>query len=219
MIDYRIVPVTPFQQNCSVVWCTTTRKAAVVDPGGDLERITALIETLGVSVEKLLITHGHLDHAGGTARLATQLGVPIEGPHVDDRFWIEGMAEQSRMFGVGGVETFTPDRWLVDGDTVTVGEAVLQVIHTPGHTPGHVVFFEPHSRLAFVGDVLFAGSIGRTDFPRGDHATLIASIRDKLFPLGDDIRFIPGHGPESTFGDERADNPYVGDYALGVRRD
>ena len=133
MIDYRIVPVTPFQQNCSVVWCTTTRKAAVVDPGGDLERITALIETLGVSVEKLLITHGHLDHAGGTARLATQLGVPIEGPHVDDRFWIEGMAEQSRMFGVGGVETFTPDRWLVDGDTVTMGEAVLQVIHTPLH--------------------------------------------------------------------------------------
>lgn len=217
MIEFRSIPVTPFQQNCCVAWCTETRKAAVVDPGGDVERILAFIEQLGVSVERILITHGHLDHAGGTARLASELGVPVEGPHPDDRFWIDGMEEQSRMFGVAGAQTFTPDRWLTDGDTVSIGNASLQVIHTPGHTPGHVVFFEPNSRLAFVGDVLFAGSIGRTDFPRGDHATLISSIRDKLFPLGDDVTFTPGHGPVSTFGEERRGNPFVGDLAMGVR--
>ncbi len=215
MIEYRSLPVTPFQQNCSVVWCKSTRKAAVVDPGGDVDRIIALIEKLGVGVEKILITHGHLDHAGGTAELASRLGVTVEGPHPDDRFWIDGMAEQSRMFGVGGAKTFTPDRWLADGDTVTVGDVDMQVIHAPGHTPGHVVFFEPNSQLAFVGDVLFAGSIGRTDFPRGDHATLIRSIRSKLFPLGDDVSFVPGHGPTSTFGEERLGNPYVSDTALG----
>lgn len=215
MIEYRIVPVTPFQQNCSVLWCSETRQAAVVDPGGDVDRINALIAQLGVSVERILITHGHLDHAGGTARLAEALGVPIEGPHADDRFWIDGMEEQSRMFGVAGAQTFTPDRWLVDGDTVSVGKATLQVIHAPGHTPGHVVFYQAESKIAFVGDVLFAGSIGRTDFPRGDHAMLISSIRDKLFPLGDDVSFVPGHGPVSTFGEERRGNPFVGDFALG----
>lgn len=214
MIEYRTVPVTPFQQNCCVVWCTETRKAAVVDPGGDLDRINAVVEKLGVTVEKILITHGHLDHAGGTAQLAADLGVQIEGPHPEDRFWIEGMEEQSRMFGVAGAQTFTPDRWLDDGDTVTIGNATLKVIHAPGHTPGHVVFFEPESRTAFVGDVLFAGSIGRSDFPRGDHATLIASIRDKLFPLGDEVVFSPGHGPTSTFGQERRSNPFVGDAAV-----
>jgi glyoxylase-like metal-dependent hydrolase (beta-lactamase superfamily II) len=217
MVEFRSIPVTPFQQNCCVAWCTETRKAAVVDPGGDVEKILAFIEQLGVNVERILITHGHLDHAGGTARLASELGVPVEGPHPDDRFWIDGMEEQSRMFGVAGAQTFTPDRWLTDGDTVGIGNASLQVIHTPGHTPGHVVFFEPGSRLAFVGDVLFAGSIGRTDFPRGDHATLISSIRDKLFPLGDDVTFTPGHGPVSTFGEERRGNPFVGDLAMGVR--
>lgn len=211
MIDCRIVPVTPFQQNCSVLWCKQTMKAAVVDPGGDLERILAAVEQLGVTVEKILITHGHIDHAGGTAKLARALGVPIEGPQLEDSFWIEGMPDQSRMFGFPEVETFTPDRWLDDGDTVTVGEQTFQVIHTPGHTPGHVVFFHPEARLALVGDVLFAGSIGRTDFPRGDHATLIGSIRDKLFPLGDDVTFVPGHGPTSTFGRERATNPFVAD--------
>ncbi len=213
MIDCRIVPVTPFEQNCSIVWCEKTRKAAVVDPGGDLDRITAAVAQLGVTVEKILITHGHIDHAGGTAALARQLGVPVEGPQVEDRFWIEGMPEQSRMFGFPGVEAFEPDRWLEDGDTVTVGEEILEVIHTPGHTPGHVVFFHPGARLAIVGDVLFAGSIGRTDFPRGDHATLIRSIREKLFPLGDDVTFLPGHGPTSTFGEERESNPFVGSYA------
>ncbi|MGL1831991.1 MBL fold metallo-hydrolase [Rhodocyclaceae bacterium SMB388] len=211
MIDCRIVPVTPFEQNCSIVWCEATKKAAVVDPGGDLDRIVAAAAKLGVTIEKILITHGHIDHAGGTAKLARELGVPIEGPHPDDRFWIDGMPDQSRMFGLPNGEAFTPDRWLADGDTVTVGEQTFQVIHAPGHTPGHVVFFHPGARLALVGDVLFAGSIGRTDFPRGDHATLISSIRNKLFPLGDDVRFVPGHGPMSTFGRERASNPYVAD--------
>ncbi|WP_407279127.1 MBL fold metallo-hydrolase [Aromatoleum evansii] len=213
MIQLRIVPVTPFEQNCSIVWCDKTMRGAVVDPGGDLERIRAMADKLGVTIEKLLITHGHIDHAGGTAKLARELGVPVEGPQEEDRFWIAGMPQQSKMFGFPDVESFEPDRWLHDGDTVTVGEETLRVIHTPGHTPGHVVFFHADARLAIVGDVLFAGSIGRTDFPKGDHATLIHSIREKLFPLGDDITFVPGHGPTSTFGDERKNNPYVGDYA------
>jgi glyoxylase-like metal-dependent hydrolase (beta-lactamase superfamily II) len=213
MIDLRVVPVTPFEQNCSIVWCQKTRRAAVVDPGGDLDRIRAAIATLGVTVEKILLTHGHIDHAGATAPLARELGVPVEGPQEEDRFWIAGMPQQSRMFGFPDVEAFEPDRWLHDGDTVTVGEETLQVIHTPGHTPGHVVYFHPDARVAIVGDVLFAGSIGRSDFPKGDQATLVRSIRDKLFPLGDDVTFFPGHGPTSTFGEERASNPYVGDYA------
>ncbi|NMG27568.1 MBL fold metallo-hydrolase [Aromatoleum evansii] len=213
MIQLRIVPVTPFEQNCSIVWCDKTMRGAVVDPGGDLERIRAMADKLGVTIEKLLITHGHIDHAGGTAKLARELGVPVEGPQEEDRFWIAGMPQQSKMFGFPDVESFEPDRWLHDGDTVTVGEETLRVIHTPGHTPGHVVFFHADARLAIVGDVLFAGSIGRTDFPKGDQATLIHSIREKLFPLGDDITFVPGHGPTSTFGDERKNNPYVGDYA------
>ncbi|NMG77134.1 MBL fold metallo-hydrolase [Aromatoleum diolicum] len=213
MIQLRIVPVTPFEQNCSIVWCDKTMKAAVVDPGGDLERIRAAADKLGVTIEKILITHGHIDHAGGTAKLARELGVPVEGPQEEDRFWIAGMPEQSKMFGFPDVEVFEPDRWLHEGDTVTVGDESFRVIHTPGHTPGHVVFFHADARLAIVGDVLFAGSIGRTDFPKGDHGTLIRSIREKLFPLGDDVSFIPGHGPTSTFGDERAHNPYVGDYA------
>jgi glyoxylase-like metal-dependent hydrolase (beta-lactamase superfamily II) len=210
MLQASIVPVTPFQQNCSILWCDRTRKAAVVDPGGDLDRIRAAVAQLGVTVEKILLTHGHIDHAGGTAELARELGVPVEGPQEEDRFWIEGMPQQSQRFGFPPVESFEPDRWLHDGDTVTVGEERFDVIHAPGHTPGHVVFVHRQARLAIVGDVLFAGSIGRTDFPRGDHQTLVDSIRHKLFPLGDDITFIPGHGPTSTFGEERASNPFVG---------
>ena len=210
MIQARIVPVTPFEQNCSILWCDHTHKAAVVDPGGDLDRILAAASKLGVTIEKILITHGHIDHAGGTAKLARELGVPVEGPQQEDRFWIEGMPNPSRTFGFPQVESFEPDRWLNDGDRVTIGDETLEVLHVPGHTPGHVVFVHREARLALVGDVLFAGSIGRTDFPRGDHRTLIEGIRNKLFPLGDDITFIPGHGPTSTFGEERRSNPFVG---------
>ena len=204
-----IVPVTPFVQNCSVVWCQETMKGAVVDPGGDIDRILEAVEEHGVTLEKILLTHGHLDHAGGTADLVDKLGLPIEGPHMEDKFWLDGMPEQSRTFGVAPVRAFTPDRWLRAGDQVTVGTLVFDVLFCPGHTPGHVVFFHPPSRLAFVGDVLFAGSIGRTDFPRGDFDTLIRSIREQLWPLGDDVAFISGHGPMSTFGHERKTNPFV----------
>lgn len=209
VMKYRIIPVTPFQQNCTLLWCERTGKAAVVDPGGDLHLIKAAIAEEGVTLEKILLTHAHIDHAGGTAALARELGLTIEGPGLADEFWIEGLPKQSQMFGFPDVEIFTPERWLEDGDRVSFGEIELQVIHCPGHTPGHVVFYHPESSLALVGDVLFQGSIGRTDFPRGDHATLIRSIKEKLLPLGDDIRFIPGHGPMSTFGQERLTNPFI----------
>ncbi len=213
MLKYKIVPVTPFEQNCSILWCDQSRKAAVVDPGGNIERILKAAAELGVDIERILLTHGHIDHAGGTAGLARQLGVPIEGPEREESFWIDALPQQSKMFGFPQVESFTPDRWLNEGDQVKVGNESLDVIHCPGHTPGHVVFFSKDARLAVVGDVLFAGSIGRTDFPRGDHAALVSSIRQKLWPLGNDVSFIPGHGPMSTFGAERESNPYVGDYA------
>lgn len=211
-LKYRVIPVTPFEQNCTLLWCTETHKAAVVDPGGDLDRIRAAAKAEGVTLEKILLTHAHIDHAGGTAELAKSEGLPIEGPHKEDNFWIQGLAMQAQMFGFPAPEVFTPNRWLEDGDTVTVGNETLEVLHTPGHTPGHVVFFHRGSRLAQVGDVLFNGSIGRTDFPKGDYNTLIHSIREKLFPLGDDVSFICGHGPMSTFGQERATNPFVSDH-------
>lgn len=206
-----IIPVTAFQQNCSVLWCEETMKAAVVDPGGDIELIEAAIGEQEVSVEKILITHGHLDHAGGAADLAEKLGVPIEGPHREDLFLIEKMTEQGAMFGVPGGKPFTPDRWLDQGDTVTVGNLSFEVRFCPGHTPGHIIYFEAESQIAFVGDVIFQGSIGRTDLPGGDHDTLIASIREQVFPLGDGVTFVPGHGPASTIGHERQTNPYVGE--------
>lgn len=206
-----VVPVTAFQQNCSVLWCEKTRLAAIVDPGGDLERVLKVIESNGLILEKILITHAHLDHAGATAELARRYSVPIEGPHPGDQFWIEQMPAQAKMFGFPPCEAFVPTRWLQQGDRVTVGELEFEVRHCPGHTPGHVVFFHAASRFAIVGDVLFAGSIGRTDFPRGNHADLIRSIRENLFPLGDDVTFLPGHGPTSTFGAERRSNPFVAD--------
>jgi glyoxylase-like metal-dependent hydrolase (beta-lactamase superfamily II) len=210
MLQYETIPVTAFAQNCSIVWCDETMQAAVIDPGGDLPRISAAAARLGVTLRAIWITHAHIDHAGGAAALARQFDLPIIGPHPGDQFWIDALAEQSRRFGLPPAEPFTPTRWLHDGDEVTVGRCTLAVRHCPGHTPGHVVFHSPEARRAFVGDVLFAGSIGRTDFPRGNHAELIRSITERLWPMGDDTVFIPGHGPESTFGQERRTNPFVG---------
>jgi glyoxylase-like metal-dependent hydrolase (beta-lactamase superfamily II) len=206
-----LVPVTPFQQNCSIVICDATRRAAVVDPGGDIERIIEEVERQGVTVDKILLTHGHLDHCGGAKALADHYGVQIEGPHREDAFWIDQLPAQTQRFGFSSAEAFTPERWLVDGDTVQFGNESMEVYFCPGHTPGHVVFFSREHKLAFVGDVLFAGSVGRTDFPRGNHAELIRSIREKLWPLGDEVTFVPGHGPASTFGEERRTNPFVRD--------
>jgi glyoxylase-like metal-dependent hydrolase (beta-lactamase superfamily II) len=213
MLRYHTIPVTPFQQNSSIVWCDETMDGAVIDPGGDLDALLAAASERGVQLKQILLTHAHIDHAGGTGALARRLQLPIVGPHPGDQFWIDGLPEQSRMFGFPPAEAFAPDRWLADGDTVQVGHSTLQVRHCPGHTPGHVVFYSAEARRAFVGDVLFAGSIGRTDFPGGDFDTLIASIRNRLWPLGDDTVFIPGHGPESSFGRERRSNPFVGDGA------
>jgi glyoxylase-like metal-dependent hydrolase (beta-lactamase superfamily II) len=209
MLHYTTIPVTAFQQNCSLVWCDETQQAAVIDPGGDLDQILAEVKQRGLTLTQIWQTHAHIDHAGGTAELAAKLNLPIIGPHPADQFWIDGLAQQSKMFGFPPADAFTPTRWLHDGDTVTVGHSTLNVRHCPGHTPGHVVFHSPEIKRAFVGDVLFAGSIGRTDFPQGDHDTLITSITQRLWPMGDETVFIPGHGPESTFGRERKSNPYV----------
>lgn len=208
-LHYLTIPVTPFQQNASIVWCERTREAAVVDPGGELPRLLATVESQGLDLRQILLTHAHIDHAGGTGQLARERGLPIVGPHRGDQFWIDALPQQSVMFGFPPAEPFAPTRWLEDGDTVQVGDCVLAVRHCPGHTPGHVVFHSAEAKRAFVGDVLFAGSIGRTDFPGGDHDTLIDSITRRLWPMGDDTVFIPGHGPESSFGRERRTNPFV----------
>ena len=208
-----IVPVTPLQQNCTLFWCTATMRGAFVDPGGELAKLKAVAAEQGVTVEKILITHGHIDHCGEAGILAEELGVPIEGPHEDDRFWIARLGEDGARFGVNG-RTFEPDRWLMQGDSVAVGNLTLDVIHCPGHTPGHVVFHHAPSKLALVGDVLFQGSIGRTDFPLGNHGDLIASITGRLWPLGDATTFVPGHGPTSNFEHERRTNGFVADAVL-----
>jgi glyoxylase-like metal-dependent hydrolase (beta-lactamase superfamily II) len=205
-----IVTVTPFQQNCTLVWDEESKIGAVVDPGGDLERIKAGIAKAGITPEKILLTHGHIDHAGAAAALKEKLGgVPIEGPHQADKFLLDGLAEQARAFGLDGVRPVTPDRWLEEGDTVTVAGATFSVLHCPGHSPGSVVFVNAAQSFALVGDVLFRGSIGRTDFPYGDHEALIRAIKTKLLPLGDDLVFICGHGPTSSIGAERRSNPFL----------
>jgi glyoxylase-like metal-dependent hydrolase (beta-lactamase superfamily II) len=209
-----VAPVTPLQQNCTIVWCVKTLKAAVIDPGGEVPRLLKGVADNGLLIEKIWITHGHMDHAGGAAALREATGAPIEGPHPDDAFWIDGIEEAGRRYGVAGAKTFTPDRWLGEGDEVSLGETAFQVRHCPGHTPGHVIFHHPAARFAQVGDVLFKGSIGRTDFPRGNHQQLIDSITGKLWPLGEDVSFVPGHGPMSTFGTERRSNPFVADAVL-----
>lgn len=204
-----IIPVTPFEQNCTLLWDEESKSAMVVDPGGDIERIGEAVEELGLKVKRIVLTHGHIDHAGGAAALKEMLGVEVVGPHEEDRFLLEGLAEQGQMYGLAGARDVTPDRWLKEGDSLEVGGIVFDVLHCPGHTPGHIVLVQKDAKIAIVGDVLFRGSIGRTDFPRGDHEALIRSIKDKLFKLGDDVAFISGHGPASTIGHERETNPFL----------
>lgn len=210
-----IVPVTAFQQNCSILVCEETQRAALVDPGGDLPRLREALQKLGVTLEKVFLTHGHMDHCGAAAAVREEFHVPIEGPQREDKFWIDQIEDASARYGLPPTKAFEPDRWLNDGDTITFGKQTLEVYFCPGHTPGHVIFFHRDMRVAWVGDVLFQGSIGRTDFPRGDYDTLVHSIREKLWPLGDDVEFVPGHGPTSTFGEERLHNPFVADKRFG----
>lgn len=210
-----IIPVTPLQQNCTLIWCTKTMRGTFTDPGGDLDRLKAAAAQNGVTIEKILLTHGHIDHCGSAGILAQELGVKIEGPHEADRFWISRLDDDGKRWGITG-KPFEPDRWLEDGDIVTVGELTFDVRHCPGHTPGHVVFHHPESKLAIVGDVLFKGSIGRWDFPMGNHRQLIESITQRLWPMGGETAFVPGHGPMSTFGHERATNSFCGDAALAA---
>ena len=210
-----IIPVTPFQQNCTLLWCSQTMKAAVVDPGGDLPVIRDAIAKMGVTVEKILITHGHIDHAAGAAQLAQELGVPVEGPHKADEFLLQQLPERGVQFGILDARVLTPDRWLDQGDQVHVGQLTFDILHCPGHSPGSVACIKREEGFGLVGDVLFRGSVGRTDLEGGDHATLMASIRDQLLPLDDSFAFICGHGPTSTIGAERASNPYVAEILGG----
>lgn len=214
-LTYQIIPVTPYQQNCTLFWNPETKKGAIVDPGGDLDVIRGQIAEHGVELEKILCTHGHLDHVGAVAELAKELSLPIIGPHKDDMFWIEQLPSQAEFMNFPPCEMFEADQWLEHDDEVEAAGAVFKVLHCPGHTPGHVVFFQPDDKIALVGDVLFQGSIGRTDFPRGDHGQLVASIQNHLWPLGDDVQFVPGHGPTSNFGQERRTNPFVADTNFG----
>ncbi len=208
-MKYKIIPVTSFEQNCTLLYCDKTSVAAIIDPGGDIPLIESAIKETGVSLENIFVTHAHIDHVGAVAELAEKYQLPIVGPHRNDQFWIDALPQQSETFGFPTSKRFTPDRWLENGDQVSVGKSILEVIHCPGHTPGHVIYYSPKDKLAIVGDVLFAGSIGRTDFPQGNHDDLIHSIRDHLLPLGDDVEFIPGHGPMSSFGQEKRNNPFI----------
>ena len=214
MLKAAVVPVTPFQQNCSLIWDDATMEGAIVDPGGDVDHILRAVSQTGVNVKSILITHAHVDHAGAAQDLKEQLQVPIIGPHKDDQFWIDMIEDSGHKYGMTYARAFKPDQWLVDGDEVTVGGETLGVVHCPGHTPGHVVFHHTGQKIAFVGDVIFKGSVGRSDFPRGNSKELIASITQKLWPLGNDVTFVPGHGPASTFAEERQNNPYVADKVI-----
>lgn len=208
-MNYHIIPVTAFAQNCSLIWCSETQQAALVDPGGDAQLIKQQVAAQNVTITAILLTHGHLDHVGAAVELAANYGVQIIGPQKQDAFWLEALPVQSDMFGLAQCAPFTPDRWLEEGETVQIGNATLDVLHCPGHTPGHIVFFHRVGRLLISGDVIFNGGVGRTDFPQGSHQALIDSIKNKLLPLGDDITFIPGHGPISTLGRERISNPFL----------
>lgn len=214
-LQIRIIPVTPLQQNCSLIWNEETKHAALVDPGGDAEHLLGALDHFGLKLTRMWLTHGHLDHAGAAAELRERTGVAVEGPHKDDQFWLDLIEDSAQRYGVTGLRNVTPDRYFEDGEVLEFDGVRFDVAHTPGHTPGHVVIHNQDMKIAFVGDVLFAGSIGRTDFPRGDMQQLINSITTKLWPLGDDITFVPGHGPTSTFGRERRTNPFVADQLTG----
>lgn len=214
-LEIRIVPVTPLQQNCSLVWDPATKHALLVDPGGDVDTLIGALDHFGLKLTRIWLTHGHFDHAGAASELRERTGVAVEGPHRDDQFWLDQIESSSSRYGLDGFRNVTPDRYFEDGETLDFEGVRFDVAHTPGHTPGHVVIHNQTLKIAFVGDVLFAGSIGRTDFPRGDHAQLIRSITDKLWPLGEEMSFVPGHGPTSTFGQERRNNPFVADRLTG----
>lgn len=209
MMKYRILPVTHYQQNCSLIWCDVTKQAALIDPGGEAQRLLEVIDKAGLTLQMVLLTHGHLDHVGAAAAIAAERQVTIIGPHQADAFWLQTLPQQAEHFGFPPTAAFIPDRWLHDGEQLTLGELTLQVLHTPGHTPGHVIFYNENGNTAFVGDVLFQGSIGRTDFPQGDYETLIHSIKQRLLPLGDAVVVVPGHGPCTTLGEERQHNPFL----------
>lgn len=208
-LQIAVIPVTPFQQNCSILWCTRTKQAVIVDPGGDVALIRGALKEVGVTPAAIWLTHGHLDHAGGAAELAEALSVPVIGPHEADKFLLDELPTAGLRFDIRDMKAVSPSRWLVEGDEVKVGDVAFSVLHVPGHTPGHVTFFQKQLRFLLAGDTVFAGSVGRTDFPYGSHETLIAGIRDKLLPLGDDVQFLPGHGPAGTLGEERASNPFL----------
>ncbi|OCG41254.1 MBL fold metallo-hydrolase [Gilliamella sp. Bif1-4] len=209
MFQYQIIPVTAFQENCSIIWCDQTMEGAFIDSGGEPELLIKAVEKLGINIKQILLTHGHLDHVGAATKLAKHYDVEIIGPNQEDKFLLTNLPQQSAQFGFPYTDSFLPDRWLKEGDKIQVGHITLDVFFCPGHTPGHIVFINHLDKLAFVGDVLFKGSIGRTDFPRGNHTDLISSITNKLLPLGDDFIFVPGHGPMSSFGHERVSNPYL----------
>jgi hydroxyacylglutathione hydrolase len=204
----QVVPVTPFEQNCSLAWSEATKRGVVIDPGGDLPRIREAIAAAGLTIETILLTHGHIDHAAGAAELAAELGVPVHGPHLADKPLLDRLELQGQQYGIPA-RAVTPDRWLEEGDALTIGGSDFAILHCPGHSPGSVVFFSKDLRFAFMGDVLFNGSIGRTDLPGGSHEALIEAIRTKILPLGDDVSFLPGHGPGSTIGHERMTNPFL----------
>ncbi|MEE9272127.1 MAG: MBL fold metallo-hydrolase [Robiginitomaculum sp.] len=215
-LDLRIIPVTPLSQNCSLLWDTISKKGVLVDPGGESEKILQTVKELGVSIVEIWLTHGHLDHAGGAEDVKAAYGCPIIGPHKDDQFWMDQISKDWKKYGQEGMgRDCKPDRYLKDGDVLAIGGVLFQVVHCPGHTPGHVVIYNKDMKIAFVGDVIFKGSVGRTDFPKSNPQQLIDSITEKLWPLGNDMSFIPGHGPMSTFGDERKNNPFVGDTVVG----